>query len=297
MPGPLWTLLLIVALIAGSIYLLEYVHKHAVSRGAAVAPPPVPRQEPVAQPYQPAAHEAYTAPKKVTVPKRRHRAVSGTGIVAIIIDDMGSSVQEAQSLIDIGVPLTFSIIPGLARGKAVDGLAHDNGYGVMIHMPMEPKGYPRQRLESNGLLLAQDDDEVTRRLNSYYPLVPHAHGANNHMGSRFTEDRQKMQLVITSLKHRNMFFVDSMTSPASVGMALAREAGIPAAARSVFLDNVQDVAAINVQIRELAEKARRHGVAIGICHPHRATIQALSQTLPVLQEEGIRFVGASEVVQ
>jgi hypothetical protein len=295
-PGPLGSLIIIGLLTVGSIFLLEYLHKRIPASEVPAPAPSAPRQETSVHPVPP-RYDAATAPVPVPVPKHRRRAVSGSGVVAIIIDDMGTSVQEARSLIDIGVPLTFAIIPGLPKGRAVDTLAHDNGYGIIIHMPMEPKGYPQQRLESNGLLLSQSDDEIVRRLTSYFPLVPHAAGANNHMGSRFTEDRQKMTLVMSVLKDHGMFFVDSMTSPSSVGMALAREAGVPAAARSVFLDNVQDVAAITAQLRQLAGKARRHGAAIGICHPHRATIQALAQTLPSMREEGIRFVKVATLVR
>ena len=43
-----------------------------------------------------------------------------------------------------------------------------------------------------------------------------------------------------------MFFIDSKTTPASVGDKLAREMGIPTASRNVFLDNEQDVPAIKI---------------------------------------------------
>jgi hypothetical protein len=245
-----------------------------------------------------APHKTYSSHASPYVPPVPRRHVSkGTGLVAIIIDDMGSSVREAQSLADIGVPLTFSVIPGLAKGKEVAALAQANRIEVMVHMPMEPKGYPHRRLEPNGLLMSQGDDELVRRINAFFPLVPHAVGANNHMGSRFTEDRHRMRLVMSALKERDMFFVDSMTSPASVGLNLAQEIGVSSAARSVFLDNVQDVAAIKSQLHQLTDMARRRGSAIGICHPHQSTIQALAQTLPSLREEGIRFVSVSELVR
>jgi len=94
-----------------------------------------------------------------------------------------------------------------------------------------------------------------------------------------------------------MFFVDSVTTPHSVGLKLAREMGVRTAARNVFLDNVQDVAAIRKQIQQLARLAVKRGSAIGICHPHPATIQALAEELPVMQKAGIKFVYASELVR
>jgi polysaccharide deacetylase 2 family uncharacterized protein YibQ len=217
--------------------------------------------------------------------------------VAIIIDDMGSSVAEAKELLAIKLPLTFSIIPGLAQVKGVAEAAHAAGYQVMLHIPMEPKGYPRQRMEQYGLLLSQSDEEIRSRLEGFLREVPFARGANNHMGSRFTEERQKMEPVLGFLKDKGLFFIDSKTSPRSVGSSLALEMGMETASRNVFLDNVREVEAIRAQLEQLAALARRKGAAIGICHPHRATIQALAETMPEMKKEGITFVYAGELVR
>jgi polysaccharide deacetylase 2 family uncharacterized protein YibQ len=141
------------------------------------------------------------------------------------------------------------------------------------------------------------DNEIQKRLAGYINAVPYAVGVNNHMGSRFTEDRAKMRTVLNLLKDKKLFFIDSRTTPASQGDRLAREMGIHTAARNVFLDNEQDVAAVKVQIEKLAGMARKTGSAIGICHPHKTTIQALAMVLPTLKSQGITFVYASELVR
>ena len=225
------------------------------------------------------------------------RKKTGHGAVAIIVDDMGNSKHEADLLLEIDVPMTFSIIPGLTNAREVAEAAHRKGREVMVHIPMEPKGVKKKPFEKNGLLLDMSDEEILMRLHGYIDAVPYAVGANNHMGSRFTEDRAKMRTVLNVLKEKRMFFIDSKTTPASVGDGLAREMGIHAAARNVFLDNEQDVAAIKVQIDKLAGIARKTGSAIGICHPHKSTIQALATTLPALKSEGITFVSASELAR
>jgi polysaccharide deacetylase 2 family uncharacterized protein YibQ len=230
-------------------------------------------------------------------PKHPRKRAIGPGSVAIIIDDMGSSMTEVKELMGIGLPLTFSVIPGLAHDRGVAEAAHAGGYQVMIHIPMEPQGYPRQRMEHYGLLLSQSDDEIVKRLSGFIKEVPYAKGANNHMGSRFTEEREKMGPVLGFLKGKGLFFIDSMTTPRSVGRSMAGEMGIETASRNVFLDNVQDVGAIRVQLEQLAAMARRKGAAIGICHPHRATIRALSETMPELKAAGITFVYAGELVR
>jgi polysaccharide deacetylase 2 family uncharacterized protein YibQ len=197
----------------------------------------------------------------------------------------------------IDVPLTFSVIPGLGKGKEVAEAAHRRNYQVMLHMPMEPKDYPRRRLEKNGLLLSESDEEIKRQVNEYFRAVPYAVGANNHMGSRFTEDAGKMQAVLGVLKGKGVFFIDSVTTPESAGSGVADRLGVRNARRNVFLDNSQDVAAIRTQIEQLAKLAVKRGSAIGICHPHPATIQALAAELPELRKQGVRFVSASELVR
>ncbi len=248
-------------------------------------------------PPVPPVHKRYSAPAVAVSPVKPPKVPAGKGTVAIIIDDMGASVREARVLMDIGVPLTFSIIPGLKDAREVASAANRNGYEVMLHIPMEPRDYPNRRLEGNGLLLSYDDDEIQKRMAGYLRMVPHAVGANNHMGSRYTEDRDRMRSVLGMLKENGMFFVDSMTTPKSAGVHVARELGLRSAVRSApFLDNTQDVAAIKAQLETLAKIAVKRGSAIGICHPHPATIRALAEALPALKSRGIRFVHASRLV-
>ena len=250
--------------------------------------------------------ENYTAaiipfvPREKPKPKPKKQAPSlatGSVAIAIVIDDMGSSLQELNTLTSLHVPLTFSVIPQLAHATQVAESAHSRGYEVMMHLPMEPKGYPQRRLEQNGLLMSLTDAEIDGQLRRYLELVPHASGANNHMGSRFTEDSSKMLPVMLLLKERHLYFLDSKTTPLSVGYSLAHEVGLKSGYRNVFLDNVQEVAAIRRQLLQTAQIARKRGYAVAIGHPHPATMEALAQTLPELQSQGITFVKVSQVVE
>lgn len=270
-----------------------------VERPGKPLPPEKPEKvEEPAMPEKPAkpapVHKGYTAPVPVVKPP----VITGEGTIAIIIDDMGSSLKEAEDLMNIGVPLTFSVIPGLRQAREVAEAVHAGGYDVMLHIPMEPHDYPARRLETNGLLLAHSEGEIEKRMKGYFQAVPYAAGANNHMGSRFTEDRDKMLVVLEMLRAKGMFFVDSMTTPKSVGLSLSRELGLHATARSApFLDNSQDVVAVKAQLGALEKLARKRGSAVGICHPHRTTIQALAEELPRMRSRGIRFVSVSRLVR
>ena len=238
-------------------------------------------------------------PSKTTIPEPEKPDVGGGASVrlAIIIDDMGGSLAEARSLVAIKVPLTFAIIPGLRVDKDVAAYAVTNEIETMIHIPMQPKGWPARRLEANGLLVSMGGDELQERVSGFIKQFPGAVGANNHMGSEFTEHEEKITFVLQTLKKSNLFFVDSVTSPDSAGLRVAQQLGIRSARRKVFLDNEQERGYILGQLNQAVRMARKNGSAIAICHPHPVTIATLAAALPGLADQGVRLVPTSQLVK
>src|SRR5690606_20176513 len=99
------------------------------------------------------------------------------------------------------------------------------------------------------------------------------------------------------LREHDKFFVDSFTTPATVGPAVARELSVPYAVNQVFLDHEDDEEHIRRQIQRLADLARERGAAVGIGHVRPRTYQALMDMLPWLQAEGFEFVTVSQLLQ
>lgn len=217
--------------------------------------------------------------------------------VAIIMDDLGRDLATARALLAIDLPVTFAILPGEARAAQVATLAHRGGREVMIHIPMEPQSYPATNPGDDALLLGQSPEEIRRRFQGFVERVPHAVGGNNHMGSRFTEYREGMEVVLAAMKEAGLFFVDSRTTGHSVALDEARRAGIAAAGRDLFLDNEQDVERISGQIRQLAVLAGRQGQAVGICHPYPQTLEALRREAPYLKQQNIEVVPVSRLLE
>lgn len=216
--------------------------------------------------------------------------------VAIIMDDLGRDLATARALLAIDLPVTFAILPGEARASQVASLAHRGGREVMIHIPMEPQGYPATNPGTDALLLGQSPEEIRRRFRGFVEQVPYAVGGNNHMGSRFTEYREGMEVVLAAMKEAGLFFVDSRTTGHSVALAEARLAGVPSAGRDLFLDNEQDVERISREIRKLAVLAGRQGQAVGICHPYAQTLEALRRETPYLKQQDIDIVSVSQLL-
>ena len=231
---------------------------------------------------------------------RRPAAEEGP-MIAIVIDDFGHNMSATtRGFLALDYPVTIAVLPHTPRAPAVAEAAHDAGKEVLVHLPMEPRGYPGVDPGDGALLLSQSASEMGEMVRECISDIPHAVGANNHMGSRLTEDSSAMRSVMYVLKERGFFFVDSMTTPISVARAEAERAGIPTAASSMFLDSTLDETGrrdVEGKLRALEELARKRGVAIGICHPRQETLSALRRMLPGMKERGCRIVPVSSIVQ
>lgn len=217
--------------------------------------------------------------------------------VAIVVDDLGYDDRLARGFLALQVPISFAVLPHATFSKGIARQLHEAGREVLLHLPMEPKGYPEVNAGEGVLLAAMDDAVLLERLRDNLNALPFIVGVNNHMGSRFTEQEEKMRVVLGELKQRGLYFLDSRTSSESKAYGLAVQMGIPAAERDVFLDNIQAPQAIRSELRRLTQLAHLKGKAIGIAHPHEVTLGVFRQVLPVLHQEGIELVPLSQLLQ
>ena len=95
---------------------------------------------------------------------------------------------------------------------------------------------------------------------------------------------------------RHLFFVDSLTTPDSVALGVARGLGVSFAQRTHFLDVERTEAAIIRQLCRMVNMAVRQGGAIGIAHPSAETLGALPKALPAFAEKRVRIVPVSQMV-
>ena len=141
------------------------------------------------------------------------------------------------------------------------------------------------------------EDELKRRIDWALGRLPDYVGINNHMGSRFTKDGPKMALVLSEIKRRGLFFIDSRTSPKTVGGAVAQRLSVPFAVRDLFLDDDPKIESVADKLAELEQIASKQGFAIGIGHPYDSTIGLLTEWLPTLASRGFVLVPVSAIVR
>jgi len=264
----------------------------AASLPPADAPPDLakPEQTAIAPPLPPLHGEP--AWRRNALPST---PANGQPMIAIVIDDMGLDRKRSAEVMTLPGPLTLSFMTyadDLAKQTAT-GRAH--GDEIMLHMPMEPQA---RHVDPgpNALVTGLDDAELRRRVIWGLGRIDGIVGVNNHMGSKFTESQPGMAIVLEQLRARGLFFLDSRTTPHSVGLATARQMGVASVGRDIFLDNFMVEPEVARELAQTEAVARKNGVAIAIGHPHDATIAELRRWLPTAAAKGFRLVPVSAIV-
>lgn len=216
--------------------------------------------------------------------------------MAIILDDWGLNAPLVDTAIAIGRPLTLSVLPHLRHSRDIAEKARAHGLGVMLHMPMQPKGL-RQPKEPHTILTTSSEAEITGALDEALRSVPEAEGVNNHQGSAATSDPRVMRTVLSYLKGKGLFFVDSKVISSSVGARTAAEVGVRFSQRDVFIDNQPDVAAVVAQLKKAESIALSHGKAVVIGHDKKVTLEAIRQMVPEFDKNGVKLVLVKELVE
>ena len=234
--------------------------------------------------------------RTVTIPKIEIEE-DVRGNIVIIIDDFGYRDDNvSEGFLSLDADLTFAIIPGHQNSKVFAAKADQNGYEVIVHMPMESTNETRG--EKNYMLTtSMTSNEIERRVEEVFSEFPEAVGMNNHQGSKATSDKRIMNIVGNVLKRYGKYFIDSRTTSATVAETTMRSRGVHTIRRHVFLDNENKHNKIREQLYKLVDKAESKGLAVGIGHARKNTLEVLQQEIPKLKEHGFKFQFASFAVK
>jgi polysaccharide deacetylase 2 family uncharacterized protein YibQ len=224
-------------------------------------------------------------------------ATAGPARIAIIIDDLGYNLESGQRALQLPGPVAYAILPETPRGPALANEANQQGKEILLHLPLQALSadLPDER---GGLNLDMSRAALVQTFASSFKSVPHAIGVNNHRGSLLTMHPGHMSWLMQEIKSQgSLFFVDSFTTERSIALALARESGVPAVRRDVFLDPDKQPDTVVREFERLKRLARKRGMAVGIGHPYPATLDLLRRELPTLEQEGIELISISHYVE
>jgi uncharacterized protein len=222
------------------------------------------------------------------------RCVWSKPVIAIIIDDMGQQLRLDRQAIELKGDLTYSFLPDAPYAPRLADLVHSLGKEVMLHAPME--SIYHDRLRTDGIQSQMSGKAIKELIHKQLSVVPHVHGVNNHMGSFATQDEEVMRSLMHALRiwrKRELFFIDSMTTPASLAGKVAAEYGLMTSRRQVFLDHQPSFEYVSQQFDRLLDIARKDGFALAIGHPRKDTLAVLRERLSKLTHQGFELVTVS----
>ncbi len=216
--------------------------------------------------------------------------------IIIIIDDVGMNLEYSQEISEFDVPMTLAFLPYAPKVKDFIATALSHNHEAIIHMPMEPIDSSVDAGE--GVLKTKmNEQEIVNILNNQLSGLNGISGLNNHMGSKFTQDRKGLSVVMDFLKSKNLYFVDSRTIGNSLGGSVAQEKGVANLDRDVFLDHEENPEFVKNALAQLELKAKEKGYAVAIGHPKKVTIDALRQWIPSAQSRGFRIMKAGDYLK
>lgn len=261
-------------LIVGAVFLFQ-------GQGSApspLAPPPE---------AQPPAQAAQVVPPPATPPPPR---------LAVVVDGLGYEPSRDAEWLKLPAKITVAVLPFGPSSRNVAESARARGWGVVLHVPMEPESPSSDRTERFRIRKGMSADEIESLLTRMAESLPQATGASNHMGSAVTSDPETMAAYVSILKKRGFFLLDSVTTSKSVALEAARQAGIPAARRDVFLDAGMNRVEMRSRWERAVSIAREKGTAILICHGKTECYRMLLELLPRLKGEAVQAVTLDELL-
>jgi polysaccharide deacetylase 2 family uncharacterized protein YibQ len=208
--------------------------------------------------------------------------------VAIIINNLGLSATYTEQILKLmpkNITLSFShISPKLKKWVRE---ARQKGFEVLIDLPMEPDGFPRNDPGRSTLLTSLSEVENLNRLE--YVMVQSGGyvGLLSTHGSKFTLNSELLLPILKAIKDRGLLFVDSRTTSQSLGPELSSDIQLPRAFNNVFIDKIPSQGHITTKLRELERIVMDKKFAVAIARPLPISMEILSEWASSLKKKGI----------
>jgi len=216
--------------------------------------------------------------------------------LAIILDDSGQNLELARKVLSMKYPVVLSILPYTQYDRETADLARKYKREFFLHQPMEPKSYPDTNPGKGAILLNMPKSVIEVTIKENINRLGGVDGVNNHMGSAFTENADKMKEALDTIKDYTKIFVDSHTTPDTVAYEVCKKTeGLKCGISKRFIDNSADKDYITNKLYEAAGFLKSQDVIV-IGHLRNNTVDVLEDVLPQLEKKGVRIVTISEVV-
>lgn len=198
--------------------------------------------------------------------------VPGNPCLVLVIDDVGRDLPLLQRFLALKGDVTYSVLPHAPYTKQSLAALRQRRREYLMHLPMAPLDVSKVTQEA---VVVGLDGPLETAAEECLARVPGAVGVNNHMGSALSSEPRKMARVLSIIKKKKLWFLDSKTTKGSIICAVAKKMKVACRQRDVFLDDPPSQAAVQSKLERAVEVARRRGWSIAIGHPREATYKVV----------------------
>lgn len=217
--------------------------------------------------------------------------------IALVVTDVGISQSAAENAIArLPGAVTFAIPAGLKDAQPLVDRMRGDGHEVLLSVPMEPVGFPRNDPGPGTLLTSLTDERNVERLETAMATATGYVGLTSTTGTAFTRKAENLRPILQQTQRRGLLYVDSWLVPDSRVTRLATELGLPRAVSDGLVDRVASAGGIDAQLKELERLAMANGVAVGFAQPLPVTVERIATWAATLRDRGIVLAPVTAVV-
>lgn len=218
--------------------------------------------------------------------------------IAVVLTNMGLGGAVTETAIaDLPAYVTFAFSPYGRDLRRWAARARGDGHEILITAPMEPVDYPTRDPGDKALLTELGPGENLARLKWIMSRFTGYVAVMAHMGSRFTGSAEAMRPVLRELKARGLAYVDNASAPRSAALIVADEIGLPRSVITMRIDTDLSAGAIDTQLAEAEQIARREGSAVILGYPYPVTVQRIAAWITDLEDRDIVVVPLSAMLR
>ena len=223
-------------------------------------------------------------------------ADQGAQLALIVTDLDRSPVKLYRAFLKSPVLFSVAIRPDKAEATRIGREVRLENHEVLLHLPMEPKGYPRVDPGKDAILLDLSRIEIEDRITRCLSAVGPVQAVVSRLGSAALNDPDVMRAVLDELKRRDLPFIDSHPSGPSMVEEIGEETGARTLTVGGSLDDDKGTAAsVRARIREVAASAVQHGSLVVMVRPSALVLDVLESELPRIKAQGVELVPISRV--
>ena len=217
--------------------------------------------------------------------------------IALIVTNLGLSAtytKAALKLLPEDITLSFSHVA--PRLKSWIREARQKGHEVLMDIPMEPLGFPKNDPGRATLLTSSNEVENLNRLEHVMKKAGGYVGLLGTLGTKFMLHSETFLPILKTIKQRGLIYVDSRSTSRSLGPELASSIQLPRAFNNIFIDKEPSNQKIKDKLDELEKIALKKRFAVGIAQPFPLTIEILSQWAEKLKAKQISLAPITALV-